>query len=367
MATPPAADLDALNAYAKRLFATLDGAVTATMVHLGDQLGLYRALAGADGPMSSGELADSTGLDERWVREWLHNQAAADLVSWEPGATPDGARYWLAPEAVAVTAQETHPAFGMGWFHRLPHTLGSVERLPESFRSGIGFDYDVAGPDGAVGMERAFEPWFGTFLVPVVLPLLEGVEERLRAGGTVADIGCGTGSSSLLLARAFPEATVVGYEISSHALDRARRRAADEGIGNVSFVDPRQSPLPDDGSVDLVLTIDCLHDMAHPAEMAAAIAAALAPGGSWLLVDIKARESFAENVAGNPMASMMYGISVLSCLASATSEPDGAGLGTLGLPEAVARRIAADVGLTGFRRLAVDHPVNAFYEVRHER
>ena len=130
------------------------------------------------------------------------------------------------------------------------------------------------------------------------------------------------------------------------------------------FHDPREEPLPSDGSVDLVTTVDCIHDMAHPQEMMAAIRSAIAEDGTWLLVDIKARDSFAENVVKNPMAPLMYGISVLTCMSSALSEPDGAGLGTLGLPERTAREMASAAGFTRFRKLAVDHPVNAFYEIR---
>ncbi|MFM8453860.1 MAG: class I SAM-dependent methyltransferase [Gammaproteobacteria bacterium] len=157
---------------------------------------------------------------------------------------------------------------------------------------------------------------------------------------------------------------LTGYDISRFALERAESKKRVEQASNVTFVDPRRHPLPDDESLDLVTAFDCIHDMTHPAEVMRAIRASLKPDGTWLLVDIKALDTFAENLAKNPMASLMYGISVMSCMSSAMSLPDGAGLGTLGLPESKAREMAEDAGFTRFRRLDIEHSLNAFYEVR---
>jgi len=345
------------------VFSKLEGAVTAGMIHLGDRLGLYRELARSPEPCSTGELASRAGLKERWVREWAHNQAAAKIVAHR--VDDDGTlRLWLEPEAVAVLADEDGPAFGMGMFHRLPQTMQSLERLPDSFRTGLGHDYDSHGPEGAVGIERSFEPWSRAFLLPLVLPSLDGIVERLEAGAIVADIGCGAGGAAIQMAERFPRSTFTGYDISRHALDRAAAKREESGARNVSFVDPRRSPLPTDGSLDLVTAFDCVHDMTHPAETMDAIRRSLRPDGTWLLVDIKALDTFEENVSKNPMASLMYGISVMSCMSSALSTPDGAGLGTLGLPESKARAMAREAGFSRFRRLDVDHSVNAFYEVR---
>ena len=355
-------DPDRLKAYSFQVFSKLEGAVTAGMIHLGDRLGLYRALADAPAPATTDELARATGLDERWVREWAHNQAAARLVEWEEH---DGVeRYWLSPEADAVLASPDHAAFGMGMFHRLPRTIDALDHMPESFRTGVGYDYDSHGEEGAVGIERSFEPWNSNHLLPTVLPALDGVVAKLRAGAAVADVGCGAGGAVLLMAEAFPHSTFVGYDISQFALARARDRLAAVGVGNARFADPRVDPLPSDRSLDLVTTFDCIHDMTHPYDVVRAIREALADDGTWLLVDIKARDTFAENVEKNPMASLMYGISVLSCMSSALSEPGGAGLGTLGLPASRAEAMARDAGFTRFRRLDVDHAVNAFYEIR---
>jgi SAM-dependent methyltransferase len=180
----------------------------------------------------------------------------------------------------------------------------------------------------------------------------------------VIDVGCGAGGAVLLMAEAFPVSTFVGYDISQHALDRAQERLGESGLTNARFADPRREPLPDDGSVDIVTTFDCLHDMAHPTHAIGAIRSAIADDGHWLIVDIRAADTLAGNIAANPMASLLYGISVLSCMSSAMSEPDAEGLGTLGLPESLLRRKLSDAGFNRFRLLDVQHPMNAFYEVR---
>ncbi|MEP7048543.1 MAG: class I SAM-dependent methyltransferase [Ilumatobacteraceae bacterium] len=352
-------DPDKLKLYSFHLFSKLEGAVTAGMVHLGDQLGLYAAMKSAGGPITTAELAASAGLDERWVREWAYNQAAAKMIEVD-----EQERFSLTPEATAVLATPDDPAFGMGMFHRLPQTMQALVRLRDSFTTGIGHDYDSHGPEGAVGLERSFEPWSNANLLPTVLPALGGVVEKLTAGARVIDVGCGAGSAVLLMAAAFPRSTFVGYDISRYALDRAEAKLSAAPLFNVSFSDPRDLPMPADHSVDFVTTFDCIHDMTHPQQMMEMIRAAMADDGTWLLVDIKALDTFGENARKNPMASLMYGMSVLSCMSSALSEPGGAGLGTLGLSANVAREMSEQAGFTRFARLDIEHSVNAFYEVR---
>ena len=356
-------DPDALKLASFTVFSKLEGAVTAGMIHLGDHLGLYAELAKREEPVSCDGLAAACGLHPRWVREWASNQVAAGIVSCNDTNDPDLPLH-LTPEAKCVLASPDHPAFGMGMFHRLPQTMASLNAMPDAFRTGVGHDYDSHGPEGAVGIERSFEPWNQNFLVPVVLPALDGVVAKLEAGARVVDIGCGAGGAALLIGSAWPSSHVHGYDISLHALSRAEEKKASAGAANVQFSDPRTSPVPQDGSVDLVCTFDCIHDMTHPAEMMRTIRKAISPDGTWLLVDIKAQESLSDNIRRNPMASMLYGISVLSCMSSAMSSPDGAGLGTLGLPESKAREMAAEAGFTRFRKLDVEHSVNAFYEIR---
>ena len=212
MATPPsrpAPDPDRVKLFAFNLFSKLEGAVTSAMVHLGDRLGLYRALDAAGRPLTSAELAAAAGLDERWVREWAYNQGAARLLDID-----DDERLSLSPEAVAVMVDDTSPAFGMGQFTRFPGLMATVEEMPAAFSSGLGYDYDSHGEDGAAGVERAFEPWYRNYLLPVGLPSLDGVVERLEAGGTAADVGCGAGIAVCLVAEAYPASEVHGYDIS---------------------------------------------------------------------------------------------------------------------------------------------------------
>ena len=250
-------------------------------------------------------------------------------------------RFALTAEAAAVLASPDHPAFGMGMFHRLPQTMQTLERMPESFRSGLGHDYDSHGPEGAVGLERSFEPWNRTFLLPVVLPALEGVVDKLTEGATVVDIGCGAGGAVLLMAGAFPASRLQRLRHLAVRADTgggAARRG--RGFPTARSTIRGSTRCRTTSSVDLVTTFDCLHDMTDPQGMMVAIRRAIADDGTWLLVDIKARDTFAENVEKNPMAPLMYGISVLSCMSSALSEPGGAGLGTLGLSASKAEAMA---------------------------
>ena len=352
-----AIDPDALKMFAFQVFSKLEGAVTAGMIHLGEKLGLY-AVMSDEVPRTSHELASAANLDERWVREWVHNQAAARLVQFDADE-----RFWLTPEAVAVFATPSHPAFAMGMFGRLPNTMDLLHTLPESFRTGIGYDYDAHGAEGAAGIERSFEPWYRNFLLPVGISALDGVKAKLEKGAVAADVGCGAGVAVRVMAKGFSASQFHGYDVSAHALERAERRRAEEGLANAHFHNVRSEPLPEDGRFDLITTFDCIHDMTHPTDMMRSIRRAISPDGVWLLVDIKAKDTFAENLA-NPMASLMYGISVMSCMSSALSEPGGEGLGTLGLPESKARAMTEAAGFSRFRRLEIDHAMNAFYEVR---
>jgi 2-polyprenyl-3-methyl-5-hydroxy-6-metoxy-1,4-benzoquinol methylase len=354
---------DAVKMASFTVFSKLEGAVTAGMIHLGDRLGLYEALSRSQTGETSASLASCTELHERWVREWLHNQLAAKLVSCSDLSSDDPV-FFLTPEMAVVLADPNHPSYGMGMFHRLPQTMAALNAMPQSFRTGLGHDYDSHGSEGAVGIERSFEPWNQNFLIPVVVPAVEGLRETLQAGAKVADIGCGSGGLAILLSKTFPLSHVDGFDISQHALARARERKSTEQINNVSFFDPRENPIASDGSYDLICTFDCIHDMTHPTEMTKTIRQALRPDGVWLLVDIKAHDSVEMNITKNPMASLLYGISVLSCMSSAMSTPDGEGLGTLGLSAARAEHMALDAGFTQFSRLDIDHSVNAFYEVR---
>lgn len=354
----PAIDREKVKQMAEQVFGLLAGALTSAMIHLGDRLGLYRALAGA-GAVTSEELAGSTGLHERWVREWLRGQAAARLLDYDGKG-----RFRLSPEAAMVLADEESPAFAAGGFCALPQQMAVLDRLPEAFRTGVGLPYDAFGAEGAVGVERLLAPWFRTRLIPVALPALDGVLPKLEAGARVADVGCGAGVALIKMASTYPRSEFHGYDVSRHALARAEDNRRSSGVGNVSFHDAREDALPPDGRFDLVTTFDCIHDMAHPAAAMRAIRRALKPDGTWLIADINCRATFEENLADNPMAALEFGFSVLCCMSSALSEADGAGLGTLGFTEPLARQMAAEAGFNRFRRHDFDNPFNAYYEVR---
>lgn len=345
-------------AFARRVFDQMSGLVVSGMIYLGHHLGLYRAMQDA-GPLSSAELARRTNLHERWVREWLRGQAAAGLIDYEGDD-----RFSLSPVAALVLANEQSPAYAAGAFAALPSQMAVLERLLGSFETGLGLPYDAFGHEGARGIEGMLAPWFRTMLVPAALPRLEGVVEKLTAGAKVADIGCGTGVAVIEMARAFPRSTFHGYDISKHALAHAEANRREAGVDNVTFHDPTAEPLPEDGSFDFVTAFDCIHDMTHPLEVMQAVRRALKPDGTWLIVDINARPTFEDNLRDNPMAAMLYGFSVLSCMSSGLSHPEGAGLGTLGFSEPVAREMTRRAGFTRFRRHDFDNPINAYYEVR---
>ncbi len=351
-------DPERFKEYAKLVFGALGGAMTSAMIYLGDRMGLFRALAGA-GALNSTELAQRTGLDERWLREWLHQQGAAGVLLHRGDE-----RFELSPEGVAVLAEESHPANGVGFFSQLPQMMAIAEKLPASFQSGVGLPYDAMGPEGARGIERGLAPWFRALLVPLALPRIPGVVAKLEAGIDVADIGCGAGVALLTMAKAFPHSRFHGYEISQHALQRAEANRLEAGVTNTTFHDASKDPLPADARFALVTTFDCLHDMTDPGGVIQQIRRAIRDDGTWFVADIKALPSYEQNVAKNPMAAMMYGTSVLTCMSSALSEPGGLGLGTLGLHSDLARKLAEDAGFTRFEALELGHPVNAFYIVR---
>ena len=351
-------DGDALKEMMGLVFGAFGGAVTSAMIHLGDRLGLYRALEDGEG-VDSQTLARRTGLDERWLREWLQQQGAAGVLEYR-----EEGRFALSAEGAAVLANEEHPAFGCGFFSQLPQTMAVLEKLPESFRTGLGLPYDALGPEGARGVERGFAPWFRRLLVPVALPRIEGLVTRLQQGAAVADVGCGAGVALVEMARAFPRSDFHGYELSRHALERAAVNAREAGVLNLHFHDVSDDPLPGDERFDLVTTFDCLHDMTDPQGAMQAIRSSIRPDGIWLICDIKARASYEENVERNPMAPLMYGMSVMTCMSSALAEPGGAGLGTLGLHRELLREMTEKAGFTSLEDLEVDHPVNAFYLAR---
>jgi 2-polyprenyl-3-methyl-5-hydroxy-6-metoxy-1,4-benzoquinol methylase len=328
------------------------------MIYLGDRLGLYQALNGA-GPVTSEELARRTGLHERWIREWLHGQAAASLIDYKGEG-----RFALSPETALVLADESSPFYLAGGFCAIPQQMAVLNLLPDSFKSGLGLTYDQMGPEVNRGVERLLAPWFRTQLVPSALPKLDGVVAKLQAGAKVADIGCGSGVALIEMATAFPRSKFHGYDIAKIALGRAAENATSAGVNNVTLHDASVDPLAGDASCDFITTFDCLHDMTRPDLVMLAIRKAIKLDGTWLIADVHGMPTFERNLKENPLAPFMYGISVLCCMSSSLSEPGGLGLGTLGFPEPVARKMTADAGFTRFATRDFENPINAYYEVR---
>ena len=354
---PPAGD-DRLAAFALHVWRHKQGEVVSLMIHLGERLGLYRAMAG-QGPMTAAGLAARAQLHERWVHEWLRCQAAAGLVG-----TTDGEVFELSPEGTEVLADEE----GSLWFAAGAFLGGIappdvVDRVADAFRTGRGLSFDDRGPSGAHDAERTLAPWTRLALVQRVLPALDGVSARLEAGARVADVGCGAGVALVSMATAFPNSSFEGFDPSQQAIELARARISETALTNVTLHLSPATDLPAGPTYDLVLTLDCIHDMANPAEAMVAIRRAIRPGGTWLIKDIRAAATWSDNQR-NPMLAMMYGMSVVACLSSGLSEPGGAGLGTLGFHPQLAETMCREAGFTGFVVHDFDDPSNLYYEVR---
>ena len=353
----PELDLDQAGLFAYRVWSYKQGELVSVLIHLGDRLGLYRALDGA-GPVTADELAVRTGLHPRWLLEWLRGNAAADLL-----VSVDGLRFELTVEGAAVLAHEDTSLFFAAGAFTAPTDAAVVDELADAFRTGIGLPYDRLGPSGAHSTERSLGPWARMALVPTIVPSLDGLAAKLEHGALVADVGCGAGVALTALAGAYPRSTFHGYELSRHALERAAARVAGLGLANVELFDTRAEDLPRDARYDFVLTFDCLHDMTRPADTIAAIRRAIADDGTWLIKDIRCDDDWQVN-RRNPMLAMMYGFSVTTCMSSALSEPNGAGLGTVGFTTQTAERMVRDAGFTRFTVHDFEDPANLYYEVR---
>src|SRR5580693_2495239 len=248
-------DIERTKKIAEHVFDMLGGAMASAMIYLGDRMGLYQSLNGA-GALTSDELAQRTGLHERWIREWLYGQAAANLIDYKGEG-----RFELSPESALVLANENSPFFLAGGFCALPQQMAVLNLLPKSFKSGMGLTYDQLGPEVNRGVERLLGPWFRTQLIPIALPKLDGVVAKLQAGAKIADVGCGAGIALIEMAKAYPRSDFHGYDIAKIPLARASENAQQAGVKNIAFHDASVDPLPSDASHDFITTFDCLHDM----------------------------------------------------------------------------------------------------------
>lgn len=350
-------DEDDLRLYAFKAWSQYQGFLVSMTMHAGLELGIYDALAGA-GPVTAEEMAHRTDLDRRWLLEWLRTQAAAGLLEHRGDE-----RFELSDAGATVMADADSLFYAGSPFAMLPLRAERTSDLVDGLRTGVGRSYDDYGAEGAAATESLFRNWYRHMLVPVMIPGIAGAHEALEAGARVADVGCGAGIALVELAKAYPAADLHGYEVSGHAIDRARANAAEAGV-NVTFHHVEQEPLPQDGSFDMVMTLDCIHDMTDPEPVIGAVREALRDDGVWLWAEPRSFASFEENVANNPMAPLMYATSLTACLSSATAEPGGRGYGTLGIHEGEARRLASEAGFSRFERLDFGSPVNIFFAVR---
>ena len=329
--------------------------LNAALVVMGDKLGLYRAMAGA-GALSPAELAERTGSAERYVREWLNAQAAGGYVAYDP----ESGRYTLPPEQTVALTDSDSPAYLPGFFQL---ALGSVidsPKIVEKARSGDGFGWHEHVHDVHEGCERFFRPGYNASLVAEWLPALDGVVEKLQRGALVGDIGCGHGSSTILMAQAFPHSSFVGSDYHEGSIETARRRAQEAGVADRVHFDVASATESAGGDYDLVTMFDCLHDMGDPVGAARHVLGSLKPDGTWMIVEPQAGDRVEDNL--NPVGRAYYAFSTLLCTPASLSQEVGLALGA----QAGQARIGEVVTTGGFSRFrrAAETPFNLVFEAR---
>jgi SAM-dependent methyltransferase len=352
---PVAVDEAKLEQFVFRAVEEVGATLNAALVVMGDKLGLYRAMAGAGG-VTSLELARRTGVSERYVREWLNAQAAGGYVQYDP----DQGAYTLPPEQTIALTDDQSAAYLPGFFQI---ALGSVidsPRITESARSGEGVGWHEHNHDVFDGCERFFRPGYNANLVAAWLPALDGVVEKLEAGAKVADIGCGHGSSTILMAEAYPNSTFVGSDYHEGSIETARRRAEDAGVADRVRFETADASTHPGGDYDLVTMFDCLHDMGDPVGAARQVRETLKPDGTWLIVEPMAGDRVEDNL--NPVGRAYYGFSTFLCTPASLSQEVGLALGAQA-GEARIGDVVAGGGFSRFRR-AAETPFNLVFEAR---
>jgi SAM-dependent methyltransferase len=351
----PAINMDKLNAFMGQVVGELGATVNAGLIVIGDRLGLYKAMA-ASGPITAPELAEKTGTAERYVREWLNAQAAGGFVEYDP----ETQRYLLPPEQAMALANEDSPAFVCGAFELATATLRSEAHIEASFRTGAGFGWHQHDIGVSTGCERFFRPGYNANLVSSWLPALDGVEGKLGVGAKVADVGCGLGASTRLMAQAYPRSKFTGFDYHPESIELARSKAKEAGLQDrAKFEVAPASAFPGSG-YDLIAMFDCLHDMGDPVGAARHVRQALAPDGTWLIVEPIAGDRVEQNL--NPVGRAYYAFSTFLCTPNSLSQDVGLALGAQA-GEARIRDVATAGGFTRFRRVA-ETPFNLVYEAR---
>jgi 2-polyprenyl-3-methyl-5-hydroxy-6-metoxy-1,4-benzoquinol methylase len=346
-------DHDKLNEFLGRFTADFGATGSAGLAVIGNRLGLYTALA--QGPATPERFAERTGCHERYLTEWLRNQAAGGYVSYDPAT----GEFFLSEEQAYCLADPNGPDLSAAFLISLGY-LRAEPKITEAFRTGEGFGWHEHHEDVHVGCDAFFRPGYVAELLPNWIPSLDGVDEKLTAGGRVADVGCGLGTSSVLVAQAYPRTTIVGSDYHAESVDLARKKAAEAGVGDrVSFEVATAQTFTGSG-YDLVTMFDALHDMGDPVGAARRVREALADEGTWLLVEPNASDVVEENF--NPVGRLYYAGSTFLCVPNGLSQAGGYALGAQA-GEAAIRDVVTAAGFTRFRR-AAESPFNLVYEIR---
>ncbi|MGQ0833181.1 MAG: class I SAM-dependent methyltransferase [Microthrixaceae bacterium] len=344
-----------IEAFVGRFATDLGAVLHAATVVVGDKLGLYQALA-EHGPATPAELAAATGCDERYLREWLSAQAASDYAKYDAST----GRFHLDPAQAVCLADPSHPAFMAGGMTVATSVHKDEEAVRSAFTTGRGVGWHEHHGDLFTGTERFFRPGYAANLTSAWIPALEGVEAKLQAGAIVADVGCGHGASTVLLAEAYPASTIVGFDYHAASIDVARKRAAEAGLSDrVSFEVASAADFPGT-DYDLVCIFDALHDMGDPVAAAAHIRAALADDGTWLLVEPSAGDALEDNL--HLVGRIFYSASTMICTPASRAQAGAACLGAQA-GDARLQEVVQAGGFTRFRR-ATETPFNAVLEVR---
>ena len=349
-----AIDQQKLDAFLGKFVGDLGATIHAGTVVLGEQLGLYKALAAA--PMTSAELAEKTATSERYVREWLAAQAASGYAMYDPATS----RYSLSEEQAFALADEGSPAYIPGAFQLALGALKSVAKIAQVFRSGLGFGWHQHHAWLFEGTEKFFRPGYAANLTSSWIPSLEGVEAKLQQGANVADVGCGHGASTILMAQSYPRSRFTGVDYHGPSIEWARKSAEAAGVAErVSFEIAPAKEFPGH-DYDLVTMFDCLHDMGDPLGASAHVLKSLRPDGTWMVVEPFANDRVEDNL--NPVGRVFYSASTLVCTPCSKAQEVGLALGAQA-GEAKLREVVTAAGFTRFRR-ATQTPFNLIFEAR---
>ncbi len=348
-------DMDKLKQLGMLSATYLGGAMISGLAYIGDKMGLFKAMAGA-GDMTSEELAQKTNLNERYVREWLKAMVAAEYIDYDAGND----RYVMGEEAAALLADEEGPVFLAAGFQVMVPHLNLIPKVMETFRDGGGIKFSELGEEIIAGIDRFHKPLFTHNLAQKYLAQVPGLKEKLDAGIRVLDVGCGMGRSTLAVASTYPNSRVFGLEPDPTSFEGARKMAAESGVGNAEYIQAPIMELPPDGQYDLVLALDCIHDMVDPLGGLKAIREALTDDGLFFWMEPIGSHNPMEN--RDPPRRLRQAISPYHCM-SVSLAYGGAGLGTL-IGEAGASKLAEEAGFSHFEKLSIEDPGQQFFGAR---